>query len=94
MSSTLTRRRRVERGRPIPAGRRSSSRSSTWGLHTVRNRFRRFAGSYVVGPAGDAIRLTIDAASVDTDAGPCSLSDDAAHARAQASGWCLARQGR
>jgi polyisoprenoid-binding protein YceI len=37
-----------------------------WGLHTVRGRFRRFDGSYVVGPAGDAIRLTIDAASVDT----------------------------
>jgi polyisoprenoid-binding protein YceI len=36
-----------------------------WGLHTVRGRFRRFDGSYVVGPAGDAIRLTIDA-SVDT----------------------------
>jgi polyisoprenoid-binding protein YceI len=36
-----------------------------WGLRTVRGRFRRFDGSYVVGPAGDAIRLTIDAASVD-----------------------------
>ena len=37
-----------------------------WGLQTVRGRFRRIDGSYVVGPAGDAIRLTIDAASVDT----------------------------
>ena len=37
-----------------------------WGLHSVRGRFNRFDGSYVVGPAGDAIRLTIDAASVDT----------------------------
>jgi polyisoprenoid-binding protein YceI len=37
-----------------------------WGLHAVRGCFRRFDGSYVVGPAGDAIRLTIDAASVDT----------------------------
>jgi polyisoprenoid-binding protein YceI len=32
----------------------------------VCGRFRRFDGSYVVGPAGDVIRLTIDAASVDT----------------------------
>ena len=37
-----------------------------WGLHTVRGRFRRFDGSYVVGPAGAEIELTIDAASVDT----------------------------
>lgn len=37
-----------------------------WGLHTVRGRFRRCDGSYVVGPAGSAIELTIDAASVDT----------------------------
>jgi polyisoprenoid-binding protein YceI len=37
-----------------------------WGLHTVRGRFHDFDGSYVVGPAGAAIRLTIDAASVDT----------------------------
>ena len=37
-----------------------------WGLHTVRGRFRRFDGSYVVGPAGSEIELTIDAASVDT----------------------------
>jgi polyisoprenoid-binding protein YceI len=36
------------------------------GLHTVRGRFRRFDGSYVVGPAGQEIELTIDAASVDT----------------------------
>src|SRR5688500_5882511 len=37
-----------------------------WGLHSVRGHFNRFDGSYVVGPAGDAIRLTIGAASVDT----------------------------
>ena len=37
-----------------------------WGLHTVRGRFRRFDGSYVVGLAGPEIELTIDAASVDT----------------------------
>jgi polyisoprenoid-binding protein YceI len=37
-----------------------------WGLHSVPGRFSRFDGSYVVGPAGDAIRLTIDAASIDT----------------------------
>ena len=37
-----------------------------WGLHTVRGRFRRFDGSYVVGPAGQEIELTIDAASADT----------------------------
>jgi polyisoprenoid-binding protein YceI len=37
-----------------------------WGLHTVRGRFRRFDGTYVVGPAGQEIELTVDAASVDT----------------------------
>ena len=37
-----------------------------WGLHTVRGRFGRFDGSYTVGPAGAQIKLTIDAASVDT----------------------------
>ena len=37
-----------------------------WGLHTVRGRFRRFDGLYVVGTAGLEIELTIDAASVDT----------------------------
>ena len=37
-----------------------------WGLHTVRGRFRRFDGSYVVGSAGPEIELTIDAASVDS----------------------------
>ena len=37
-----------------------------WGLHTVRGRFRRFDGVYVVGTAGLEIELTIDAASVDT----------------------------
>ena len=37
-----------------------------WGLHAVRGRFRSFDGTYVVGPGGSAIELTIDAASVDT----------------------------
>ena len=37
-----------------------------WGLHTVRGRFRRFEGVYVVGTAGPEIELTIDAASIDT----------------------------
>ena len=37
-----------------------------WGLHTVRGCFRRFDGEYVVRPEGAAIKLTIDAASVDT----------------------------
>ena len=37
-----------------------------WGLHTVRGRFRRFDGVYVVGTAGPEIELTIDAASIDT----------------------------
>jgi polyisoprenoid-binding protein YceI len=37
-----------------------------WGLHTVHGRFTRFDGSYVRGPAGTKIELTIDAASVDT----------------------------
>lgn len=37
-----------------------------WGLHTVHGRFDRFDGSYVDGPAGPEIELTIDAASVDT----------------------------
>lgn len=37
-----------------------------WGLHTVHGRFTRFDGSYVSGPAGTALELTIDAASVDT----------------------------
>ena len=37
-----------------------------WGLHTVHGRFNRFDGSYVDGPAGPEIELTIDAASVDT----------------------------
>jgi polyisoprenoid-binding protein YceI len=37
-----------------------------WGLHTVRGRFGRFEGSYVDGPAGLEIELTIDGASVDT----------------------------
>jgi polyisoprenoid-binding protein YceI len=37
-----------------------------WGLHTVRGRFNRFDGSYVVGLGGPEIELTIDAASVDT----------------------------
>jgi polyisoprenoid-binding protein YceI len=37
-----------------------------WGLHTVHGRFTRFDGSYVRGPAGTVIELTIDAASIDT----------------------------
>ena len=37
-----------------------------WGLHAVRGRFNRFDGSYVDGPAGPEIELTIDATSVDT----------------------------
>jgi polyisoprenoid-binding protein YceI len=37
-----------------------------WGLHTVRGHFDRFDGSYVEGPAGPEIELTIDVASVDT----------------------------
>jgi polyisoprenoid-binding protein YceI len=37
-----------------------------WGLHTVHGRFTRFHGSYVDGPEGPEIELTIDAASVDT----------------------------
>jgi polyisoprenoid-binding protein YceI len=37
-----------------------------WGLHTVRGHFDRFDGSYVDGPDGPQIELTIDAASVDT----------------------------
>jgi polyisoprenoid-binding protein YceI len=37
-----------------------------WGLHTVRGHFVRFDGSYVEGPAGREIDLTIDATSVDT----------------------------
>ena len=37
-----------------------------WGLHAVRGRFQSFSGTYVVGPGGSAIELTIDAASVDT----------------------------
>jgi polyisoprenoid-binding protein YceI len=37
-----------------------------WGLHIVRGRFNRFDGSYVEGPSGPEIELTIDAASVDT----------------------------
>jgi polyisoprenoid-binding protein YceI len=37
-----------------------------WGLHTVRGHFARFDGSYVDGPSGPEIELTIDAASLDT----------------------------
>ena len=40
-----------------------------WGLHTVRGRFRQFDGSYVVGPTGQKIEMTIDAGSVDTGIG-------------------------
>ena len=42
-----------------------------WGLHTVRGRFRRFDGVYVVGTAGPEIELTIDAASIDTGISAC-----------------------
>jgi polyisoprenoid-binding protein YceI len=34
-----------------------------WGLHAVRGRFHGFDGSYVVGPAGSEIELTIDAST-------------------------------
>jgi YceI-like domain len=37
-----------------------------WSLHTVRGRFRRFDGVYIVGLPGSEIELTIDAASADT----------------------------
>jgi polyisoprenoid-binding protein YceI len=37
-----------------------------WGLHTVHGRFRSFDGTYIVGPDGPVIELTIDAASVDS----------------------------
>jgi polyisoprenoid-binding protein YceI len=37
-----------------------------WGLHTVHGRFSRLDGSYVEGPAGPEIELSIDAESVDT----------------------------
>ena len=37
-----------------------------WGLHTVRGRFRRLDGAYIVGSDGSEIELTIDAASIDT----------------------------
>jgi polyisoprenoid-binding protein YceI len=37
-----------------------------WGLHTVHGHFNRFEGSYVDGPDGPKIELTIDASSVDT----------------------------
>jgi polyisoprenoid-binding protein YceI len=37
-----------------------------WGLHTVHGRFGSFDGSYVVGPDGAEIELTVDAASIDT----------------------------
>jgi polyisoprenoid-binding protein YceI len=37
-----------------------------WGLHTVHGHFSRLDGSYVDGPEGPEIELTIDAESVDT----------------------------
>ena len=37
-----------------------------WGRHAVRGRFSTFDGSYIVGPGGSTIELTIDAGSVDT----------------------------
>jgi polyisoprenoid-binding protein YceI len=39
-----------------------------WGLSTISGRFDRFDGSYVVGPAGAKIELTVDAESIDTGA--------------------------
>ena len=44
-----------------------------WGLHTVRGRFHRFDGVYVVGPSGSHIELTVDVGSVDTG---CPTRDD------------------
>ena len=70
MSSTLT---RADRQTTVEWWTADPSRTTVefevkhlWGLHTVRGRFNRFDGSYVVGPAGPEIELTIDAASVDT----------------------------
>jgi polyisoprenoid-binding protein YceI len=40
-----------------------------WGLATVRGRFERFDGGYDAGPAGQSIKLTIDAGSLDTGNG-------------------------
>jgi polyisoprenoid-binding protein YceI len=37
-----------------------------WGVSTVRGRFDRFDGSYVIGPEGTTIELTVDADSLDT----------------------------
>ena len=37
-----------------------------WGLMTVHGRFDRFDGSYVIGPGGTTIELTVDADSIDT----------------------------
>lgn len=37
-----------------------------WGLHTVEGRFGRIDGSYVRGPGGPRIELTIDVDSLDT----------------------------
>ena len=39
---------------------------SFWGLMTVRGRFDRFDGSYVAGPDGIKIELTVDGDSLDT----------------------------
>ncbi len=68
MSSTLTETQTtIERWTPDPT--RTTVEFEVehlWGLHAVRGRFHDFDGSYVVGPAGAAVRLTIDAASVDT----------------------------
>jgi polyisoprenoid-binding protein YceI len=37
-----------------------------WGASTVHGRFDRFDGSYVIGPEGTTIELTVDADSLDT----------------------------
>ena len=38
-----------------------------WGLLTVHGHFDRFDGSYVVGPGGTTIELTVEADSLDTE---------------------------
>ena len=73
MSSTLTEQMQTQTQTTVERWTSDPSRTTVefevkhlWGLHTVRGRFNRFDGSYVDGPAGPEIELTIDAASVDT----------------------------
>jgi polyisoprenoid-binding protein YceI len=67
MSSTITETPTLERWMADPSRTTIEFEvAHLWGLHTVRGRFRTFDGVYFVGPAGTEIRLTIDAASVDT----------------------------